>query len=61
MQLDRSSVKVLGELKDVLIKLVFDNKVHQVIDIIVVDIPDSYGLVLSRDWSTNLNGYFTID
>ena len=27
----------------------------------LVDIPDAYGLVLSRDWSAKLNGYFTSD
>ena len=27
----------------------------------VVDIPEAYGLILSRDWSTKLNGYFATD
>jgi hypothetical protein len=39
IQLDRTDVKVIGELKNVLIRLSFNPKVHQVIDIIVVDIP----------------------
>jgi predicted aspartyl protease len=38
VQLDRSNVKVLGELKNVLIRLSLNPKVHQTIDIIVVDI-----------------------
>ena len=38
IQLDRSQVKVFGELKDVLIRLSLNSKVHQTIDIIVVDI-----------------------
>jgi hypothetical protein len=33
-------------------------KIHQTIDIIVVDIPDNYGMLLSRDWSAMMNGYF---
>jgi hypothetical protein len=45
----------------VLIRLSSNPKVHQVIDIIVVDIPEVYGLFLSRDWSEQLHGYFTID
>jgi hypothetical protein len=61
IQLDRSSVKVIGELKNVLIRLESNPKVHQTIDIIVVDIPDTYGLLLSRDWSAMLNGYFSTD
>jgi hypothetical protein len=51
-------VKVVGELKNVLITLSSNPKVHQTIDIIVVDIPDSYGMLLSKDWSVMLGGYF---
>ena len=60
IQLDRSHVKVLGELKDVMIRLASNSKV-KVIDVIVVDIPEAYGLSLSRDWSAKLNGYFATD
>ena len=55
IQLDRSHVKVFGELKDVLIQLSSNPKVHQTIDIVVVDIPEAYGVILSIDWSTKLN------
>ena len=61
IQLDRSHVKALGELKDVLIHLYSNSKVHQMIDIIVVDIRKAYGVILSRYWSSKLNGYFGID
>lgn len=30
-------------------------------DIQVVDIPDSYGILLNRDWSKKLNAYISID
>jgi hypothetical protein len=59
IQLDRTKVKVMGELKDVMIRI--ESNPVQVIDIIVVDIPESYGLLLSRDWSEKLNGYFSTD
>ena len=39
IQLDQLHVKVMGELKDVMIQLSSNSKVHQVIDVIVVDIP----------------------
>ena len=39
IKLDISHVKVLGEVKHVLIHLASNSKVHQMIDIIVVDIP----------------------
>jgi len=45
----------------VLIRISSNPKVHQNIDIIVVDIPDNYGMILSRDWSTIMNGYFATD
>ena len=51
----------MGELKDVMIRLSSKYKVHQVIDVIVVDILAAYGLILSRDWSAKLNGYFATD
>jgi hypothetical protein len=52
---------VIGEFKNVLIRLSSNPKVHQIIDIIVVDIPEVYGLFLSRDWSKQLHGYFVTD
>ena len=61
VQLDRTDVKVVGEMEDVLIRLASDDRVCQVINIVVADIPDAYGLVLSRDWSAKLNGYFATD
>ena len=61
IQLDRSQVKVFGELKDVFIRLSLNSKVHQTIDIIVVDILEAYGVILSRDWLAKLTGYFATD
>ena len=48
-------------MEDVLIRLSADERVYQYIDIVVADIPDAYGLVLSRDWSARLDGYFASD
>jgi hypothetical protein len=61
IQLYRSQVKVFGELKDVLIRLSSNSKVHKTIDIIVIDTLEAYGVILSRDWSAKLNGYFSTD
>jgi hypothetical protein len=47
IQLDRTQVKDMGELKDVMIKVATHPNFVQVIDIIVVDIPEAYGLLLS--------------
>ena len=61
MQLDQSNVKVIGKLNEVLIRLASNPQVHFIIDIIVADIPEAYGLFLSRDWSEKLKGYFSTD
>ena len=36
-------------------------KFAHIINILIADIPEFYGLVLSRDWSEKLHGYFAID
>ena len=59
--MDRTNVKVIGEMEDVLVRLSSNDKVCQFIDIVVADIPEAYGLVLSRDWSAKLSGYFASD
>jgi hypothetical protein len=59
IQLGRIQVKVMAELKDVMIIIATHPKFVQLIDIIVVDILEAYGLLLSRDWSEKLNGYFS--
>ena len=53
--MDRMNVKVIGEMEDVLIHLSSNDKVCQFIDIVVADMPEAYGLVLSRDWLTKLS------
>jgi hypothetical protein len=37
----------MGELKDVMIRISTHLKFFQVIDMIIIDIPESYGLLLS--------------
>lgn len=61
IHLDKSQVPAVGELNNVVIRVSFDSRVHQCIDIIVIDIPEAYGLLLSRDWLSKLQGYFAID
>ena len=56
-----TAVKVIGQMEDVPIHLSADERVCQYIDIVVADIPDAYGLVLSRDWSARLDRYFALD
>ena len=48
-QLDRTSVKVVGEMENVLIRLSANNKICHFIYIVVADILDGYGLIMNRD------------
>ena len=59
--LDRTNVKVVREMENVLIRLSANEKICQYIDIVVAYIPDGYGLILIQDWSTRLKGYFASD
>ena len=54
-------MKWVGEMEYVLIRLSADERVCQYIYIVVADIPNAYGLVLSKDWGTKLEGYFASD
>jgi len=45
IQLERSEVKVIGELKDLLLQVASNPKVHQIIDISVVDTLEAYILL----------------
>ena len=61
IQLDRTIVKVVGEMKNVLIWLSADERLCQFIDIIVADIPQAYRSILSRDQFAKLEGLFVIE
>ena len=58
VQLDRTNVKVVGKMKNVLIRLSVNNKICQSIDIMVADILDGYGIILNRDWKIQVKGLF---
>ena len=61
VQLDRSKVKVVGRLRNVLLRLSEDPWIHQTIDIVIADILETYGMWLSWDWLEKIKGYFATD
>ena len=61
LQLHRSKLKVIGWMRNVLLRLFADPRIHQTIDIVIADIPETYGMWLSQDWSEKLKGYFATD
>ena len=48
-QLVKTSVKVVGEMENFLIRLSANKRICHYIDIVVADIPDGYGMILNRD------------
>ena len=48
-------------MENVMIQLSANKRICHYIDIIVADIPDGYGMILNRDWTLRLNGYFASD
>ena len=51
VQLDRSKVKVIGRLRNVLLRLYAGPRIHQTIDIMIADILETYGMWLRKHWS----------
>lgn len=61
IKLDKTSVPSICELWYVIIWLSHENRVQQCVNKVFVNIPEAYDLLLSRDWSNNLDKYFSID
>src|ERR1700722_16220206 len=58
---DSNQVKCLGLIKDLCVSLVqFPNKTI-LMDVVVVDIPTKYGMLLSRSWGAKLQGALQLD
>ena len=53
---DSSKVKCLGLIKDLCVTLVQYPRKSIVMDIVVVDIPPKYGMLLSCSWGEKLQG-----
>lgn len=58
---DSSKVKCLGLIKDLCVNLVQIPAKSMVMDIVVVDIPPKYGMLLSRSWGAKLQGTLQMD
>ena len=53
---DSKKVECLGVIKDLVISLTQIPAKNLIMDVIVVDIPIKFGMLLSRSWSTKLKG-----
>ena len=52
---------VVGELHNIHMQLASDPRMKHMVDISVVDVADTYGSILDRDWAKRLNGYMATD
>lgn len=58
---DSCHVKCLGLIKDLCVTLVQYHAKSMLMDIVVVDIPPKYGMLLSRSWGEKLQGSLQLD
>jgi ribonuclease HI len=58
---DSSKVKCIGLIKDLCVTLAQIPAKSLVMDIVVVDIPPKYGMLLSRSWGAKLQGTLQLD
>ena len=58
---DSSRVKCLGLIKDLCVNLAQIPAKNLVMDIVVVDIPPKYGMLLSRSWGAKIQGNLQLD
>lgn len=60
-KLDKTEVPMIGELNNIHMQLAANPRVQSCIEISIFDIPNGYGMLLSRDWSRKLKGYISTD
>jgi len=61
IQLDSSSIDMVGSVKGVPITLNAFPDIYVIQDIIMVDLPPLFGIYLSREFTTKLRGYLALD
>jgi ribonuclease HI len=58
---DSRKVKCLGLIKDLVVSLAQIPAKNMVMDVVVVDIPPKFGMLLSRSWAAKLKGTLQMD
>jgi hypothetical protein len=59
--IDSKKFKVLGVCDDIEVFLIDFPHISIIMDIVVIDIPDVWGMFLSNIWSTSLEGFLSMD
>jgi hypothetical protein len=59
--IDSKRVKVYGLCEDVEVFLIDFPHINLLMNIVVIDVPDAWGMLLSRSWSASLGGFLSMD
>jgi hypothetical protein len=59
--MDSREIKVHGLIKDLQVIFAAYPEISILLDIVVVDLPNAWGMLLSRKWATNLGGTIQLD
>jgi hypothetical protein len=54
--MDSREIKVCGLIKDLKVSLAVYSDILVLMDVVVIDVLDAWGMLLSRKWATNLGG-----
>ena len=59
--MDNKVVEVHGLIRDLQVHLVVFPDIQIIMDIVVIDVPDAWGMLLSRKWAVDLGGSIQMD
>jgi hypothetical protein len=59
--IDSKRVKVYGLCENIKVFLIDFPHINFLMNIIVIDVPDAWGMLLSRSWSAALGGFLSMD
>jgi hypothetical protein len=58
---DSKPIMICGLIKDLRVSLSAFPSISVVMDVVVIDIPDAWGMLLSREWVATLGGILHMD
>jgi hypothetical protein len=59
--IDSRAIPVCGLIKDLKVSLATYPDISLLMDVVVIDVPDAWGMLLSRKWATTLGGSLQMD
>ena len=59
--MESREIDVVDLIQNFLVRLAKYLDIHITMDILVIDVPDKWGMLLSRKWSTDLGGWIQMD